>query len=109
MNRRQASSLAQLVVDLFEMIVKHSNVSNVPAPNEHARQGFSGFIHDAPKQYFGSDFRGHMASLCGPTPMVEACIGTLMQGGLFERDICTEKFLSAVDTNTQRSPLFKRV
>jgi phenol hydroxylase P5 protein len=41
--------------------------------------------------------------------MVEACIGTLMQGRLFERDIYTEKFLSAADANAQRSPLFKRV
>jgi len=41
--------------------------------------------------------------------MIEACIGTLMQGRLFERDIYTEKFLSAADTNQQRSPLFKRV
>jgi phenol hydroxylase P5 protein len=41
--------------------------------------------------------------------MVEACIATLMQGRLFERDIYTEKFLSAADANAQRSPLFRRV
>jgi phenol hydroxylase P5 protein len=41
--------------------------------------------------------------------MVEACIATLMQGRLFERDIYTEKFLSAADASAQRSPLFKRV
>ena len=41
--------------------------------------------------------------------MVEACIAMLMQGRLFERDIYTEKFLSAADTSTQRSPLFQRV
>ena len=40
--------------------------------------------------------------------MVEACIGTLMQGRLFERDIYTEKFLSRRGQNA-RSPLFKRV
>jgi phenol hydroxylase P5 protein len=32
-----------------------------------------------------------------------------MQGRLYERDIYTEKFLSAADTKQQRSPLFKRV
>ncbi|MFX6857677.1 phenol hydroxylase, partial [Acinetobacter baumannii] len=47
--------------------------------------------------------------LCGPPPMVEACIATLMQGRLFERDIYTEKFLSAADAGNARSPLFKRI
>jgi phenol hydroxylase P5 protein len=41
--------------------------------------------------------------------MIEACITTLMQGRLFERDIYTEKFISAADANQTRSPLFKRV
>jgi len=37
-------------------------------------------------------------------------ISTLMQGSLFERDIYTEKFISAVDAaNTVRSPLFKKI
>ena len=47
--------------------------------------------------------------LCGPPPMIEACLTALMQGRLYERDIYTEKFLSAADTNQPRSPLFKRV
>ena len=41
--------------------------------------------------------------------MVEACIAALMQGRLFERDIYTEKFLSAADTGQARSPLFKTI
>ena len=42
--------------------------------------------------------------------MVEACIRTLMQGRLFERDIYTEKFLSAADgSGKARSPLFRRL
>ena len=61
------------------------------------------------KAHFGGNFSGHQAYLCGPPVMIEACISTLMQGRLFERDIYTEKFLSAADTNQQRSPLFKRV
>jgi len=41
--------------------------------------------------------------------MIEACLSTLMQGRLYERDIYTEKFLSAADASEQRSPLFKHV
>jgi phenol hydroxylase P5 protein len=41
--------------------------------------------------------------------MTEACIATLMQGRLFERDIYTEKFFTAGDAAkaAPRSPLFK--
>lgn len=42
--------------------------------------------------------------------MIEACIGTLMQGNyLFERDIYTEKFLSAADAQKTRNPLFRSI
>ena len=41
--------------------------------------------------------------------MIDACISALMQGRLYERDIYTEKFLSAADAEQVRSPLFKRV
>ena len=71
--------------------------------------GARGFVHDVAKAHFGGTFAGHQAYLCGPPVMIEACIATLMQGRLYERDIYTEKFLSAADTNQQRSPLFKRV
>lgn len=72
--------------------------------------GRRGLVHEAAKAHFNGDFRGRKAYLCGPPPMIEACIATLMQGRLFERDIYTEKFLSAADAAQQlRSPLFKRV
>ncbi|MFA5682302.1 MAG: phenol hydroxylase, partial [Hydrogenophaga sp.] len=71
--------------------------------------GFRGFVHEAAKAHFGGSFVGQKAYLCGPPPMVEACIATLMQGRLFERDIYTEKFLSAADAQGARSPLFRRV
>lgn len=71
--------------------------------------GARGFVHDVARTHFNGNFAGNQAYLCGPPPMIEACISTLMQGRLFERDIYTEKFLSAADTNQQRSPLFKRV
>ncbi len=71
--------------------------------------GLRGFVHEVARQSFSEGFAGHKAYLCGPPQMIEACIGTLMQGRLFERDIYTEKFLSAADVQTTRSPLFQRV
>ena len=92
---------------------KHANFTYVPAlsdePAGSAWTGARGFVHDAAKAHYKANFAGRKAYLCGPPVMIEACIGTLMQSRLFERDIYTEKFLSAADTNTQRSPLFKRV
>ena len=42
--------------------------------------------------------------------MIEACITTLMQGRLFERDIYMEKLFSAADASQQlKSPLFKNI
>jgi phenol hydroxylase P5 protein len=95
------------------LAAKHTNFSYVPALSTEAEgsdwAGARGFVHDAAKAHFGASFAGQQAYLCGPPPMVEACIGTLMQGRLFERDIYTEKFLSAADAGNARSPLFKRV
>lgn len=91
----------------------HANFSYLPVlSNEGGDTGWTGargFVHDAAKAAFPAGFAGRKAYLCGPPPMVEACIATLMQGRLFERDIYTEKFISAADANMQRSPLFKRV
>jgi len=92
---------------------KHTNFSYVPALSSEGEgsgwAGARGFVHDAAKAHFGASFAGQQAYLCGPPPMVEACIATLMQGRLFERDIYTEKFLSAADVQGARSPLFRRV
>ncbi|HPU21177.1 MAG TPA: FAD-binding oxidoreductase, partial [Alicycliphilus sp.] len=71
--------------------------------------GARGFVHEAAKAHFNNDFRGHKAYLCGPPLMIDACITTLMQGRLFERDIYTEKFISAADAQQVRSPLFKKI
>jgi len=71
--------------------------------------GTRGFVHEAAKAHFNNDFRGHKAYLCGPPLMIDACITTLMQGRLFERDIYTEKFISAADAQQVRSPLFRKI
>ncbi|WP_038204580.1 NADH:ubiquinone reductase (Na(+)-transporting) subunit F [Xenophilus azovorans] len=78
-------------------------------PEGSAWTGARGFVHEAAKAHFDGGFAGHKAYLCGPPAMIEACIATLMQGRLFERDIYTEKFISAADAQGARSPLFKRV
>ena len=95
------------------LAAKYPNFTYVAALSTEAEasawDGARGFVHDAAKAHFSGNFAGQKAYLCGPPLMVEACLATLMQGRLYERDIYTEKFLSAADTNQQRSPLFKRV
>jgi len=98
--------------DEFQSLAERcANFNYVPAlsdePLDSAWDGFRGFVHDAAKKKFANDFRGHKAYLCGPPVMIDACINTLMQGRLFERDIYTEKFFSAADAQQVRSPLFK--
>jgi phenol hydroxylase P5 protein len=92
---------------------RHPNFTYVPAlshePEGSDWSGARGFVHEAAKAHFDGNFAGRKAYLCGPPPMIEACITTLMQGRLFERDIYTEKFLSAADAQATRSPLFQRV
>lgn len=54
--------------------------------------------------------RGHVAYICGPPPMVDAALKTLMRKRLFPRDIYREDFYDASDkaTGGVRSPLLKR-
>jgi len=99
--------------EFAELAARYSNFTYVPALSVEAEgsdwDGFRGFVHEAAKAHFKNDFRGHKAYLCGPPLMIDACISTLMQGRLFERDIYTEKFISAADSQQARSPLFKNV
>ncbi len=100
--------------DFRALAEKHANFTYVPAlssePEGSDWSGARGFVHEAAKAHFDNDFRGHKAYLCGPPAMIEACISTLMQGRLFERDIYMEKFFSAADASQQlKSPLFKNI
>jgi phenol/toluene 2-monooxygenase (NADH) P5/A5 len=99
--------------EFLALAAQHGNFSYVPAlsqePESSDWSGYRGFVHEAAQEHFVSDFRGHKAYLCGPPLMVESCIKTLMQGRLFERDIYTEKFLSAADAQQVRSPLFRAI
>ena len=99
--------------ELKNLATIHTNFHYVPAlsgePEGSGWDGYRGFVHDAARAHFENDFRGHKAYLCGPPVMIDACITTLIQGRLFERDIYTEKFLSAADAERIRSPLFKAI
>ncbi|WP_234086531.1 NADH:ubiquinone reductase (Na(+)-transporting) subunit F [Azonexus sp. R2A61] len=93
---------------------RHPNFTYVPALSDESSDsdwpGQRGFVHEAAKRHFNNDFRGHKAYLCGPPAMIEACVATLMQGRLFERDITMEKFFSAADASQQlKSPLFRNI
>lgn len=98
-----------------QLAAKHDNFHYIPALNEPLEtdnwEGFTGFIHEAVKQHFDGRMEGHKAYLCGPPPMIDAAISTLMQGRIFEADIHMEKFLTALDGTTEqrRSALFKRL
>ena len=96
--------------EFTELAGRHPNFTYVPAVSGDAPgwSGAKGFVHEAAKAHFHNDFRGHKAYLCGPPLMIDACITTLMQGRLFERDIYTEKFISAADAQQARSPLFRK-
>ena len=95
------------------LAAQHPHFTYVPALSAAEEgddwHGACGFVHEAAKAHFGDSFVGHKAYLCGPPPMIEACIAALMQGRLFERDIYTEKFLSAADAQGSRSPLFRTI
>lgn len=99
--------------EFLKLAESHANFHYVPALSGEAADsnwsGFRGFVHDAAKAHFNNDFRGHKAYLCGPPLMIDACISMLMQGRLFERDIYTEKFISAADAQQVRSPLFRSI
>ena len=100
--------------DLFEgLAAKHTNFSYVPALSQMADgdqwTGATGFIHEALEAAFGGTFAGNSAYLCGPPPMIEATIRTLMKGRLFEDGIFTEKFITAGDEDRTKSPVFRRI
>lgn len=98
---------------LRELAAQHPNFQYVPAlsdePADSDWQGARGYVHDVAHKHMQGDFAGRKAYLCGPPLMIEACIGTLMKGRLFERDIYAEKFLSAADADNTRSALFRRL
>lgn len=98
--------------DIFRALEEaHANFAYLPVVSgeDASWQGERGFVHEAIERRFGGRFDGQQAYLCGPPPMIDACITTLMRGRLFERQIFHEKFLTPADAAQARSPLFKRI
>lgn len=100
----------------FEQLAQdNDNFHYIPALSDEdclgEWSGFKGYVNDAVKQHFNGKCSGHKAYMCGPPPMIDATITTLMQSRLFERDIHMERFLTAADGSSEssRSALFKRI
>ena len=100
---------------LFEELDKeHKHFTYVPAlsdePEDSNWQGMRGYVHEVAKDYFNNNFEGNKAYMCGPPPMIDACITTLMQGRLFERDMYMENFYTNASKGEKpKSPLFKSI
>ncbi len=102
--------------DLFEALEKkHSNFTYVPGLSgpdiEEEWTGATGFVHDVAIEKFNGKFEGYRAYMCGPPPMIDACITALMRGRVFEKDMFMEKFLTAADgaSEQKKSPLFRNI
>ncbi len=79
-----------------------------PCLSQEEWDGPSGMVTDIVEADFET-CRKHTAYLCGPPPMVEAAMKSLMKKRLFPRDIYREDFFDASDkaTGGVRSPLMK--
>ncbi len=102
-------------VDLYdveyfrELEAKHPDQFTYrPCLSQEEWDGASGMVTDIVEADFET-CRKHTAYLCGPPPMVEAAMKSLMKKRLFPRDIYREDFFDASDkaTGGVRSPLMK--
>jgi phenol hydroxylase P5 protein len=81
-----------------------------PCLSDEAADGFaSGLVTDVIAADHDS-LAGHVGYVCGPPPMVEAALRTLMLKRLFPRDIYREDFFDESDRSSGgiRSPLIRR-
>ena len=97
-------------VDLFRALESEhpDQFTYRPCLSQEEWDGPQGMVTDV----VAADFptcRGHTAYLCGPPPMVEAALKTLMKKRLFPKNIYREDFFDASDkaTGGVRSPLLK--
>ncbi len=98
-------------VDYFTELEKNSDgqFSYRPVLSEEEIEGIRhGMVTDAVDKDFET-CSGHVAYLCGPPPMVEAALKTLMAKRLFPRDIYREDFFDSSDKANGgiRSPLLR--
>jgi len=99
-------------VEFFrELAAEHANLTYIPAvsADDPGWAGARGFVHEVAERQFDGRFAGQQAYLCGPPPMIDACITSLMRGRLFEAHIFMEHFFTAADSSSpRRSALFKK-
>lgn len=102
-------------VELFnELAAQHEHFNYLTALSDEAEnvdwQGERGFVHELAERRFDNAFSGHKAYLCGPPPMIDAAITSLMRGRLFEEHIFMESFFTAADASAppRRSAMFKK-
>ncbi|NNL84226.1 MAG: 2Fe-2S iron-sulfur cluster binding domain-containing protein [Myxococcales bacterium] len=91
----------------------HPRFTYTPAVSEAAGGQWSGelgMVHEVAERRFDGRFAELVAYLCGPPPMIDACLTTLMRGRLFEERIFSESFYTAADADRppKRSALFKK-
>ncbi|MCC7411553.1 MAG: 2Fe-2S iron-sulfur cluster binding domain-containing protein [Gammaproteobacteria bacterium] len=111
-----ARNLAELYYrEQFEALAAtHPAFTYVPALSEptpgDAWAGATGFVHEVAESHFEGRFEGMKAYLCGPPPMIDACLTSLIRGRLFEQHIYMESFLTAADgaVPARRSALFRK-
>jgi phenol/toluene 2-monooxygenase (NADH) P5/A5 len=100
---------------LFEGLAEtHANFTYAPVLSDEPEgsdwQGLRGYVHEAAQQLFDGRFAGLKAYMCGPPPMVDACITALMRGRLFEKDMYLENFYDqSAQAGKAKSPLFKTI
>jgi phenol hydroxylase P5 protein len=100
-------------VDVLEALAaRHANFRYVPALSDAGDDdwvGERGYVHEVAERLFDGRFAGLTAYLCGPPPMIDACLTSLMRGRLFEEHIFAEHFFTGADAETpRRSALFKK-
>ncbi|HPE62187.1 MAG TPA: 2Fe-2S iron-sulfur cluster binding domain-containing protein [Thiolinea sp.] len=100
--------------ELFEeLAAEHANFTYLPVlseePPDSGWQGLRGYVHEAAREHFDGKFAGNKAYMCGPPPMIDACITTLMQGRLFEKAMFMENFYNQGSQAGSKSPLFKNI
>ena len=101
--------------ELFESLEKrHQNFRYIATlsdePEDSGWQGHRGFVHEIANTVFEGKFEGLTAYLCGPPPMIDACVTALMRGRCFERSIFMENFYTNANKDDKpKSPLFKAI
>jgi phenol hydroxylase P5 protein len=99
-------------VEEFQRLEKEypDRFSYRPCLSEETAEGFRSGLVTAVIETEHDTLRGHAGYLCGPPPMVDAALKTLMGKRLFPRDIYREDFFNEGDkaAGGVRSPLIKR-